>query len=102
MRPIIDEINKIILNIFGRKNRVLAEIIINWGKIVGMEYSSKASPFKITPVKEHGYKINILHIIVENSSVQTLMSYQQGVIIERIAVYLGYKAIHKLRFITGG
>jgi hypothetical protein len=37
-----------------------------------------------------------------NSSASMEISYYQGIIIERIAIYLGYKAIHKIRFLVSG
>ena len=45
-------------------------------------------------------KINILLVEVDNSSTSVEMSFQQDVIIERMAVYMGYKAINKIRTIV--
>lgn len=100
MKPIADDVNKIIRKIFTRQHPLLTEIIINWHKIVGLKFSHKANPLKISTSKEKGLKINILHIQVENSGLSLEMSFQQEIIIERISVYLGFKAIHKLRLIA--
>ena len=102
MKPIVDEVNKLVRNVFKRQHPVLAEIIINWGKIVGVKFSQNSTPLKITSSKERGKKINILYISSENSSASMEISYQQEIIIERIAVYLGYKAIHRIRFLVLG
>jgi hypothetical protein len=102
MKPLIADVNKIIRKIFGRKNPILAEIIINWGKIVGVKFSGKSVPLKITSAIEKGQKINILYIEIANSALSMEMSYQQDVILERIAVYLGHKGIHKIRLVTLG
>ena len=102
MKPLITDVNKIIRKIFGRKHPILAEIIINWGKIVGIRFSDKSLPLKITSSREKGQKINILYIEIENSALSMEMSYQQDIILERIAVYLGYKGIHKIKILVRG
>lgn len=102
MKPLIDDVNRIVRKIFGRKNPVLAEMIINWGKIAGIRFSKKSRPLKITSSYEKGQKINILYIEAENSALSMELSYQQDVILERIAVYLGHKGIHKIRIIASG
>jgi len=43
MQPIIDSINRIIYKIHKKKNPLLAEIIINWQKIVGAKYMNNCS-----------------------------------------------------------
>ncbi len=102
MKPLNLEVNKLIYNIFKKKHPILAEIIINWKRIVGVGFSTKVAPLKITKSIASGKKINILHISVENSSISMEMSYQQELIIERIAVYLGYKGIHKIKMLVQG
>ncbi len=102
MRPIITEVNKLIHNVFKRQHPILAEIIVNWGKIVGIKFSDKAIAVKITSAKENGKRINMLYISAENSSISMEMSYQQELIIERIAIYLGYKGVHKIKMLVRG
>lgn len=97
MKPIITEVNKLVHNIFKRRHPILAEIIVNWQKIVGAKFCTKTTPLKITTSKQGGKNINILHIRAENSSASMEISYQQELIIERIAIYIGYKAIHKIK-----
>lgn len=98
MKPVSDDIKNIIKNIFNAQHPLLAEIIINWSKIVGLKFSRGSSPIKIGTNREKGVLINMLYIEVENGSIFTEMSFQQEIIMERIAVYLGFKAIHQLRF----
>ena len=100
MKPIIDDINKIIYKIYKTKHPILVEIILNWSKIVGIKYSNNTSPFRISTIREKKQKINILLVEVDNSSTSVEMSFQQDVIIERMAVYMGYKAINKIRTIV--
>jgi len=102
MKPIATEINKLVHNIFKRQHPILAEIIVNWGRIVGVKFQEKAMPLKIITSKEGGKKINILYISAENSSISMEISYQQELIIERIAIYLGYKGIHKIKMLVRG
>lgn len=102
MKPIVDEVNKLVRNIFKKQHPILAEIIINWSKIVGLKFSKNSMPLKIISSKEGGKKINILYVTSENSSISMQIAYQQELIIERIAIYLGYKAIHKIRFLVSG
>ncbi len=97
MKPLSHDINIIIRRIFGKQHPLLAEIMINWSKIVGSKFSSKTIPLKIAKVKEKGQLINILHVQAENSSIALEISYFQQIIIERISVYLGFKAIHSIK-----
>lgn len=102
MKPIINDVNNIIRNVFRSQHPILGEIIVNWGKIVGVKFSKNSTPLKIISSKERGKRINILYISSDNSSASMEISYYQGIIIERIAIYLGYKAIHKIRFLASG
>ena len=99
MKPISDDIKNLIRKIFNTQHPLLAEVIINWSKIVGLKFSRNSSPIKINSSKEKGLLVNILYVEVENASLSMEMSFQQEIIIERIAVYLGFKAIHKIRLI---
>lgn len=97
MELIADSVNKIIRKIFAKSNPVLAEIMINWNKIVGIKLSKKAHPYKIITLKNKEQKINILYIQVENSSISIEISFQKEIIISRTNVYLGFKAIDEIR-----
>lgn len=57
-------------------------------------------PLKINTVREKDKKLNILTVEVNSSSTLVEISFQQDVIIERLAVYIGYKAIDKIRTIV--
>ncbi len=96
MKPISDELDKILRGVFARHSKIFAEIMINWPKITGIAFSSNTSPYKITTATEKKRKINILHVKVDNSVTGLEFSYHQDIILERIAVYFGYKAIDKI------
>lgn len=100
MKPIIDDINKIIYKIYKTKHPILGEIILNWQKIVGIKYSNRAAPLRISTIREKNQRINILLVEIDNSSTSVEMAFQQDIIIERMAVYMGYKAINKIRMIV--
>ena len=97
MKLISEDIDSLVKKIFKNQHPLLAEIITNWTKIVGTKFYNNATPLKITISKEKGIKINILHVVAANPSVSMEIAYQQEIILERIAVYLGFKGIHKLR-----
>ena len=96
-----DSINYILRKIIGQKNKVLAEIIINWPRIVGAELSGNASPMKIYSTREKGEQINVLMVQADSSAAGLKLSYQQEIVIERIAIYFGHKAVHRLKIKTG-
>lgn len=100
MKPIIDDVNKIIYKIYKTKHPLLGEIIFNWSKIVGIKYSNNTAPLKISTVKEKKQKFNILLVEVNDSSTSVEITFQQDIIIERIAIYMGYKAINKIRAVV--
>ena len=100
MQPIIDSVNNIIYKIYKKKNPLLANIIIDWQKIVGAKYMNNSFPLKINTVREKGKKLNILTVEVNSSSTSVEITFQQDVIIERLAVYMGYRAIDKIRTIV--
>ena len=54
MKPIIVEVNKLVHNVFKRQHPILAEIIVNWSKIVGTKFSDKAIALKILKLKISG------------------------------------------------
>jgi hypothetical protein len=102
MKPIYEEVDKLIFKIFKKQHPILGEIIINWNKIVGIKFNENTTPLKIIASRENGKKINILYISAKNSSIAMEISYQQELLIERMAVYLGYKGIHKIKILVRG
>ncbi len=97
MKPLSHDINIIIKRIFDKQHPLLGKIVVNWSKIVGPKFNIKANPLKISSIKKKGQLINVLHVQVENSSIDLEISFYQQIIIERISIYLGFKAIHSLR-----
>lgn len=100
MKPLVDDVNKIIYKIYKKNNPLLAGVMLHWAKIVGAQYGTQTMPLKITSARDKNQKINILHVISSNSSVALEIAFQQEIIIERLAVYMGYKAIQKIRTVV--
>lgn len=100
MKPIIENVNKIIYKIYKNKNPILAEIIVNWQKIAGVKYSQNTLPLKINTIRDKNRRINILMVEVSNAATSVEIAFQQEIIIERLSVYMGYKAINKIRTIV--
>jgi hypothetical protein len=100
MKPITPAVNLILKKIFNLHHPYFGEIIINWSKIVGHKYSNASTPLSIRSIKEKGEKLNVLNVEVTNSAMSLELSFLQDVLIERITVYLGFKAIHRLRFVN--
>ena len=96
-----DSINFILRRIIGQKSKVLAEIIINWPRIVGADLSSNVSPMRIYSAREKGEQVNVLLVQADSSAVGLKLSYQQELVIERIAIYFGHRAVHRLKIKTG-
>jgi len=96
-----DTINYILRKVIGQKNKVLAEIIINWPRIVGADLARDVSPMKIYSIREKGEQLNVLLISAASSASGLKLSYQQELVIERIAIYFGHKAVHRLKIKTG-
>lgn len=99
MKLISQDVKSLVRKILKNHHPIFAEILINWDKIVGSKFCNKTKPLKILSVREKGQKISILQIVADNPSVALEISYYQDIIIERIAVYLGFNGISKLRIV---
>lgn len=99
MKHISIGVGQLLRKILVKKDPMLAELILNWSKIVGFKFARSSYPFKISKSRENGNKINILHIGVDNPCFSMEMSFQQDVMIERMVVYFGFKPVHKFRLI---
>jgi hypothetical protein len=92
-----ESINKIVRKAIGGDNKILGEMLINWHRIVGEEIAEATLPRSIFSAREKGRQINILYININNAAYGLKIAYQQEIIIEKIAIYFGYKAVHKIR-----
>lgn len=74
--------------------------MVNWSKIAGVKFAGSTYPLKTISYKENKQFRKLLVVNADNSSLGMELSFQQEILIERIAVYFGYKAIHKIQVRT--
>ncbi len=97
MKPISENLDKVLRTVFAKHSKAFAEIMINWPSITGGKFGSSTAPIKISMITENKVKINLLHIKAQDAATGLEFTYHQNIILERIAIYLGYKAVDKLR-----
>jgi hypothetical protein len=99
MHPISEEVDKIVREIIGGKDPVLAEIIMNWSNITDPRFSESSYPLRISRYYEKGKVVGILYVKTDNAAISAQMNFLQESIIEKISIYMGSKFIEGLRFI---
>jgi hypothetical protein len=99
MKKLSDEIARINSKIFQQKGKIFAGLMINWPKIVGEQYSAQTYPRNIREIKENSKINKTLYIVVKNSSIGLELSCHKEVIIERAAMFFGFRAIDHIRII---
>lgn len=97
MQQIGKHLNSVLRNALSKDHPILSEMLISWHLIVGAKFALSTTPIKYLTTTQKKQKINILHISAINSGIGMEMSYNQEMILERIAVYFGYKAVDKIR-----
>ncbi|WP_168464612.1 DciA family protein [Wolbachia endosymbiont of Ctenocephalides felis wCfeT] len=75
------------------KNEIL--LILNWRNIVGKEIAECTRPKKIL----YAQNINsgVLHLIVTNGSKALEIQHMISLIIEKITIFFGYKAVYGIK-----
>jgi len=90
---------KIVNPIFKARGLMEGKIITHWPQIVGERFSRLALPEKITFPKGNKGE-GTLYLSVTSSSA-LLIHYAQGLILEHVNTFFGYKAIAKLQMNHG-
>ena len=90
---------KIVKTVFKARGLMEGRIITHWPQIVGERYASLALPEKITFPK--GKKDEGTLYLSVTSSGSMLIHYAQGIILEHVNTFFGYKAIAKLQMNHG-
>ncbi|AIL65166.1 hypothetical protein NOVO_03915 [Rickettsiales bacterium Ac37b] len=93
MRPISNYLNKLTEPALKRYGVHYAKILSDWQEIIGAQLSKYTIPKKII----YSQRANVLHIEILTSSSATELYYMEPMIIEKLAIYLGSKIIHKLK-----
>ena len=97
MKTIQDAMSGVLIGALKKRHPLMPKLLLNWEKIVGAEYASLCWPQKISSVKERGEKLSLLHIKASDSVAAMRLNFLQDVITERIAIYLGHRAIDRVR-----
>ncbi|AHX04305.1 DUF721 domain-containing protein [Ehrlichia japonica] len=90
-------IEKLILNKCNKNHisRVEVLLFLNWNSIVGKEISQVAKPRKLSFLD--GMNTGVLYIMVNSGGVAINIQYAIPVIIEKISVFFGFKAVHEVK-----
>ena len=97
MKTLSENLDVILRKIYLRHGPLAAELMINWSRIVGPEIACISYPYKISQQFLKETKIDILYVKVNSASSSVKIKYQQDIILERISLYFGYKAINEIR-----
>ncbi len=100
MKRLSDDIDTIIRKLLAGVNPWFVEIIINWSTIAGGKFCDRTIPLRVSSIIENRKKVNILHVQAEDAPLSCELMFCQDLIIERINVYLGFKAIDKITSIV--
>lgn len=79
------------------KNEI--RLILNWKSIVGEELAECTKPQKIS----YAQNVNsgVLYLLVTNSSKALEMQHMVSLVIEKITVFFGYKAVYGIKIKQG-
>ncbi|MBQ4875062.1 MAG: DUF721 domain-containing protein [Rickettsiaceae bacterium H1] len=92
LNMLLDKLIKPISYRFGILETTLK---LNWSKLLHEPLSLYSKPYKISFDKYS--KHNTLYITAENGNTAIEIQYLIPVLIEKIAILFGYKAIHKIK-----
>jgi hypothetical protein len=89
-------LSKLTKPLFKKRGFTEFKIIQDWDNIIGPEFAAYTNPVKIA-FNDKNRKEGTLYIEVYNNALATKLFYLEPMIIEKIAVYFGYKAVTKLK-----
>jgi len=69
----------------------------NWPKIIGEDYQDKCELGRLSYQTRYDKQEAVLYIIAFDSSTAFKLAHMEGVLLERITLYFGYKAIDKIK-----
>ncbi len=76
-------------------SKIEIRLLLNWRNIVGSEISKASEPEKV--VFYQNSNSGILHLLVTNSSMALQIQHLSLLIIEKITVFFGYKAVYDIK-----
>jgi hypothetical protein len=92
-------IDKLIKPVLTKKGIYHTKIFSEWEMIVGKHMAAISVPKKISLSKNVVMNNGSILIEVACSGVATELHYHEQIIIEKLAIYFGYRAITKVKFI---
>ena len=98
LSPLSNSLDFVTSPIFKTRGFAQNKILTEWSLIVGVELANYSSPKKLTFAKNNKYGA-MLHVEVYNSGKAMEFSYNSSIIIEKIAMYFGYKAVSQIKII---
>lgn len=76
-------------------------LIRRWQEIIGQKLADLTLPLKLTYGKEKGERVATLHLLVESGAALEVQ-HQIPLLIEKLNIFYGYKAIGRIAIIQGG
>lgn len=98
LSPLAESLDFITKPLFSKRGFSQNKILTEWHLIVGDDLAKFSSPKKLTYPKNKKYG-STLFIEVYNSGKAMEFSYNTPIIIEKIAMYFGYKAISQIKIV---
>ena len=96
MRKITGDINSILNQIFEKKGKIFVLILQNWSKLVDAKFNQKTCPLHISYYMQNNQQIATLHVSASSNVVSFELSFYKDLLIDKINLLCGYKAIHKI------
>lgn len=97
-KPLAQDIERILKPVYQQHGFSEHRVLTEWAKVVGRELAAVSAPRKL--VFQKGKRENgTLHVTVSSGARALELQHMQPVILERIAMYFGYRAIEKIVFL---
>ncbi len=82
--------------ILGRKAFVEADVIANWGEIVGEELAKLTKPIRID-FKKDERKGGVLYIEAASGALALELQQKSKIVLSKVNVFFGYEAVERLK-----
>lgn len=96
-RPLSSLLDNLTQPVLAKRGFLEARLITDWQRIAGKRLAFYTMPQRIffpdKEIKNNG----VLHLEVSNSAISMELAYHIPILIEKIAVHFGYKAIGSIR-----
>ncbi len=83
-----------IKGVMSAEDLVAADVMLNWGGIIGSEIASFCNPLKVKYNPRENCRILYVEVPIGGFALE--MQHRENYILEKINSYFGYRAVHKL------